>query len=203
MQRAKSNINKEILKHKLTHGIDKDVIEKAKAAGIDISSITENLLKTMNYELKNNGDDDNNNGNTRHDVARAYEALFREAWLLLSKYEQIGSFDVKVGNWQYDWEKKTSTIICFNSHMGLAICYDVPGRPIQEPDISAERVLEAINEYGLEKILENLLLALTHAAETNKLIITEIKFASQVLNKLLNMFSNKEEEEDSKRTTTK
>jgi post-segregation antitoxin (ccd killing protein) len=193
--------SKDILEHNVTHGIDKDVIEKAKAAGINISSIAENLLKTMTYELKN--DDDNNNGNTRHDVARAYEALFREAWLLLSKYEQIGSFDVKVGNWQYDWEKKASTIICFNSHMGLAICYDVPGRPIQEPDISVERVLEAINEYGLEKILENLLVALTHAAETNKLIVTEIKFASQVLNKLLNMMSNKEEEEDSKRTTTK
>jgi post-segregation antitoxin (ccd killing protein) len=190
--------SKEILEHNVTDGIDKNVIEKAKAAGIDISSIAENLLKTMTYELKND-----DNGNTRHDVARAYEALFREAWLLLSKYEQIGSFDVKVGNWQYDWEKKTSTIICFNSHMGLAICYDVPGRPIQEPDISVERVLEAINEYGLEKILENLLVALTHAAETNKLIITEIKFASQVLNKLLNMLSNKEEEEDSKRRTTK
>jgi post-segregation antitoxin (ccd killing protein) len=203
MQRSKSDINKEILKHKLTHGIDKDVIEKAKAAGINISSIAENLLKTMTYELKNDDEDNNNNGNTRHDVARAYEALFREAWLLLSKYEQIGSFDVKVGNWQYDWEKKTSTIICFNSRMGLAICYDVPGRPIQEPDISVEKVLEAIDEYGLEKILENLLVALTHAAETNKLIITEIKFASQVLNKLLNMLSNKEEEEDSKRMTTK
>jgi post-segregation antitoxin (ccd killing protein) len=193
--------SKDILEHNVTLGIDKDVIEKAKAAGINISSIAENLLKTMTYELKN--DEDNNNGNTRHDVARAYEALFREAWLLLSKYEQIGSYDVKVGNWQYDWEKKTSTIICFNSHMGLAICYDVPGRPIQEPDISVEKVLEAINEYGLEKILENLLVALTHAAETNKLIITEIKFASQVLNKLLNMLSNKEEEEDSKRRTTK
>jgi post-segregation antitoxin (ccd killing protein) len=193
--------SKEILEHNVTDGIDKNVIEKAKTAGINISSIAENLLKTMTYELKN--DEDNNNGNTRHDVARAYEALFREAWLLLSKYEQIGSYDVKVGNWQYDWEKKTSTIICFNSHMGLAICYDVPGRPIQEPDISVEKVLEAINEYGLEKILENLLVALTHAAETNKLIITEIKFASQVLNKLLNMLSNKEEEENSKRRTTK
>jgi post-segregation antitoxin (ccd killing protein) len=196
--------SKEILEHNVTDGIDKDVIEKAKAAGINISSIAENLLKTMTYELKNDDDNNNNNnGNTRHDVARAYEALFEEAWLLLSKYEQIGSFDVKVGNWQYDWEKKASTMICFNSHMGLAICYDVPGRPIQEPDISVERVLEAIDEYGLEKILENLLVALTHAAETNKLIITEIKFASQVLNKLLNMLSNKEEKEDSKRTTTK
>jgi Post-segregation antitoxin CcdA len=198
MDDAKSDISKESTKQKLTLGIDKNVIEKAKAAGINISAHTENLLKTMTYEPKND-----DNGNTRHDVARAYDALFREAWLLLSKYEQIGSFDVKVGNWQYDWEKKTSTIICFNSHMGLAICYDVPGRPIQEPDISVERVLEAIDEYGLEKILENLLVALTHAAETNKLIITEIKFASQVLNKLLNMLSNKEEEEDSKRTTTK
>jgi post-segregation antitoxin (ccd killing protein) len=84
--------SKEILEHNVTDGIDKNVIEKAKTAGINISSIAENLLKTMTYELKN--DEDNNNGNTRHDVARAYEALFREAWLLLSKYEQIGSYDV-------------------------------------------------------------------------------------------------------------
>ena len=198
MDDVNANISKESTKQKLTLGIDKNVIEKAKAAGINISAITENVLKTMTYKPMNN-----NNGNTRHDVARAYEALFREAWLLLSKYEQTGSYDVKVGNWQYDCEKKASTIICFNSRMGLAICYDVPGRPIQEPDISVERVLEAIDEYGLEKILENLLVALTHAAETNKLIITEIKFASQVLNKLLNMMSNKEEEEGSKRRTTK
>ena len=198
MDDAKLNISKESTKQKLTLGIDKNVIEKAKAAGINISAITENLLKTMTYEPKND-----DNGNTRHDVARAYEALFREAWLLLSKYDQTGSFTVVVGNWQYDSKKKAPTIICFNSCMGLAICYDVPGRPIQEPEVSVDKVLEGIYDYGLEKILENLLVALTHAAETNKLIITEIKFASQVLNKLLNMLSNKEEEEDSKRRTTK
>jgi len=71
--------SKDILEHNVTLGIDKDVIEKAKAAGINISSIAENLLKTMTYELKNDDEDNNNNGNTRHDIARAYEALFREA----------------------------------------------------------------------------------------------------------------------------
>jgi hypothetical protein len=179
MDDAKLDISKESTKQKLTLGIDKNVIEKAKAAGINISAITENLLKTMTYEPTND-----DNGNTRHDVARAYEALFREAWLLLSKYEQIGSYDVDVGVWQYDWEKDAKTVICFNSHMGLAICYDVPGRPIKEPDISVDKVLEAISEYGLEKILENLIVALTKAAESNKWAITELKFAMRIVKAL-------------------
>lgn len=185
MDDAKSDISKESTKQKLTLGIDKNVIEKAKAAGINISAITENLLKTMTYEPN-----DDDNGNTRDDVARAYEALFREAWLALSKYDQTGSFDVDVGNWQYDSEKQAGTIICFNSHMGLAICYDVPGRPIKEPDVSIDKVLEAISEYGLEKILENLIAALTQAAESNKATITELKFAMRLVKALSD---NKEE----------
>jgi post-segregation antitoxin (ccd killing protein) len=186
MQDAKLDISKESTKQKLTLGIDKNVIEKAKAAGINISAITENLLKTMTYEPKND-----DNGNTRHDVARAYEALFREAWLLLSKYDQTGSFTVDVGNWQYDSKKKAATIICFNSCMGLAICYDVPGRPNQEPDVSVDKVLEGIYDYGLEKILENIIAALTRAAESNKAIITELKFAMRLVKALSD---NKEEE---------
>jgi post-segregation antitoxin (ccd killing protein) len=193
MYRDKSNINKEILKHKRTYGIDKDVIEKAKAAGINVSSIMEKFLKTMTYELKNDGgdDDNNNNGNTRHDVARAYEALFHEAWRVLIQYDQTGSFNVDVGNWQSDWEKKVKTVICFNSQRGLAVCYDVPLRPIVEPDVPVDKVLEAIYEYGLDKILENLLVALTRAAEANKAIITRLKFAKQLVKTL----SDKEEEE--------
>ena len=38
-----------------------------------------------------------------------------------------------MGGWQYDWEKKAKTVICFNSLRGLAVCYDVPLRPVQEP----------------------------------------------------------------------
>lgn len=186
MDDAKSNISKESTKQKLTLGIDKNVIEKAKAAGINISAITENLLKAMTYEPKNDE-------NTTYDVARAYEALLNEAWSLLSKYDLTGSFDVNVGQWEYDMEKQAGTIICFNSHMGLAICYDVPGRPIQEPDVSVDKVLEAL--YDPMKILENLIAALTRAAESNKALITELKLAMRIVKAL----SNNEEEGEHKK----
>ena len=200
MERDKSNINKEILEHNVSDGIDKDVIEKAKAAGINVSSIMEKFLKTMNYELKNDdNNDDDDNGNTRHDVARAYEALFHEAWRVLCEYDQRGNFDVVVGKWQYDWEKKMKTIICFNSRRGLAICYDDdPWTPIQEPDVPVDKVLEGL--YSLDKILENLLVALTHAAEANKARITRLKFVKQLVKTLSDKEEKKEEEDSSHRS---
>ena len=40
-------------KHKLTLGLSKEVIDKAKAAGINISRLTENLLIVPTYQHPN------------------------------------------------------------------------------------------------------------------------------------------------------
>jgi hypothetical protein len=65
-------------KQKLTLGIERGIIDKAKAAGINISAITEHLLRSITYDPK---------GDTTEDVANAYQALFNATWPLLDKYD--------------------------------------------------------------------------------------------------------------------
>src|SRR5918911_1170349 len=65
-------------RQKLTLGLNKSVIERAKAAGINISAITEHLLRAITYDP---------NGNTKDDVIRAYEALFNAIRPLLIQYD--------------------------------------------------------------------------------------------------------------------
>jgi hypothetical protein len=193
MERAKSKINKEILEHKLTHGIDKDVIEKAKAAGVDVPAVTEYLMKAITYQP--------NNGNTRDDVVRVYQSLFSKAWRLLAKYDQMGGYDVDVGKFGYDAEKGLKKVICFDTLMGLSICYEDHGNPI-EADIPVDRVLDVL--YEPTKIIENIIVSLTYAAETNKRKLNELESVLQYVKTV----SDEEEEEGSKtskergRTTT-
>ena len=65
-------------KQKLTLTVDRDVIEKAKAEGINISAITEQLLRAVTYQP--------NDGNTIDDVHKAYSALFSEVQTILKQY---------------------------------------------------------------------------------------------------------------------
>jgi hypothetical protein len=193
MERSKSNINKEIIEHNLTHGIDKDIIEKAKAAGINVPAVTEYLLKAITYQP--------NNENTRADVVRVYEALFSKAWRLLAKYDQMGGYHIDVGEIGYDTEKSLKKVICFDSMMGLSICYEDHSHPI-EADMPVDRVLDVL--YNPTKIIENIIISITHAAETNKHKLDELESVLQLVKTL-----SDEEEEDSQtskergRTTTK
>ena len=94
MKRSKSIITEEPLKEKLTLDIDKNVIQRAKAAGINVSAVTEYLLNAITHQP--------NYGNTRDDLVRVYEVLFCNAWSLLAKYDQIGGYDIDVGEYGYD-----------------------------------------------------------------------------------------------------
>jgi len=49
--------------------------------------------------------------------------------------------------------------------MGLSICYEDHGNPIED-DIPVDRVLNVL--YEPMKIIENIIISLTYAAETNK-----------------------------------
>ena len=97
MKRSKSIITEEPPTQKTTLDIDKNVIQRAKAAGINVPAVTEYLLKAITYQP--------NNGNTRADVVRVYEVLFSKAWSLLAKYDRMGGYDVDVGEYGYDAEK--------------------------------------------------------------------------------------------------
>jgi hypothetical protein len=87
--------------------------------------------------------------------------------------------------------------------MGLSICYEDHGNPIKA-DIPVDRVLDVL--YEPMKIIENIIISLTYAAETNKERLDQLKSALQLVKDL----SNEEEEEEEgsqtskeRRTTTK
>jgi hypothetical protein len=191
MERAKSKINKEILEHKLTHGIDKDVIEKAKAAGVDVPAVTEYLMKAITYQP--------NNGNTRDDVVRVYQSLFSKAWRLLVKYDRMGGYDVDVGKFGYDAEKGLKKVICFDTLMGLSICYEDHGNPI-EADIPVDRVLDVL--YEPTKIIENIIISLTYAAETNKRKLNELESVLQYVKSVSDEEEGSQTSKERRRRTT-
>ncbi len=182
MKRAKSIVIKVPPKQKLTLDIiNKNVIQRAKAAGINVSAVTEYLLNIITHK--------SNNGNTRDDLVRVYEVLFSNAWSLLAKYDQMGGYDIDVGECGYDAEKGLKKVICFDTLMGLSICYEDHGNPI-EADIPVDRVLDVL--YEPIKIIENIIISLTYAAETNKEKLDELKSALQLVKTL----SDEEQEEE-------
>jgi hypothetical protein len=71
--------------------------------------------------------------------------------------------------------------------MGLSICYEDHGNPIKS-DIPVDSVLEVL--YGPTKIIENIIISLTYAAETNKEKLDDLKSALQ----LVKTFSDEEED---------
>jgi hypothetical protein len=186
---SKSIITKELPKQKLTLDIiNNNVIQRAKAAGINVSAVTEYLLNAITHQP--------NYGNTRDDLVRVYEVLFCNAWSLLAKYDQMGGYDIDVGEYGYDTEKRLKKVICFDTLMGLSICYEDHGNPIQA-DIPVDRVLDVL--YEPMKIIENIIISLTYAAETNKERLAELKSALQLVKDL----SNEEQEEEEGSQTSK
>jgi hypothetical protein len=80
--------------------------------------------------------------------------------------------------------------------MGLSICYEDHGNPI-EADIPVDRVLNVL--YEPTKIIENIIISLTYAAETNKQRLAELKSALQLVKDL----SNEEQKEEEGSQTSK
>ncbi|HKG70283.1 MAG TPA: hypothetical protein VKA87_00230 [Nitrososphaeraceae archaeon] len=155
--------------------------KEPKQPGINVSAVTEYLLNAITHK--------SNNGNTRDDLVRIYEVLFSNSRSLLAKYDQMGGYDIDVGEYGYDSEKRLKKVICFDTLMGLSICYEDHGNPI-EADIPVDRVLDVL--YELNKIIENIIISLTYAAETNKDKLADLKSALQ----LVKTFSNEEQEEE-------
>ena len=173
MERSE-DINNESTKQKLTLGIDKKVIEKAKAAGVNISAITEQMLKATTYQP--------NDGNTRDDVVRAYQGIFDVIQSRLSKYGRE-ELIITVG-------EEESRKVFLDSGCGLLLWDDHDKKTIDvEP--SVDSVLNIL--YKPMRIIENLFVTLTKEAEYNKEKISELKFALRLFKAL-----SDDEEEDKK-----
>jgi post-segregation antitoxin (ccd killing protein) len=160
-------------KQKLTLGLSRDVIERSKAAGINISSITEQLLKAITYEPSD--------GNTYDDVARAYAALFTTMSGILRKYRTF----VEVSRF-YSPDTNSEHIIILDQYNKLQEI----GHEYSRSDVTVEEGVRYFHEPS--RILGNLLLVLIREAEHNKKRITELKFALRFV-KLLSEEDNDKE----------
>jgi hypothetical protein len=148
-------------KQKLTLTVNRDVIEKAKAEGINISAITEQLLRAVTYQ--------SNDGNTIDDVHKAYSAVFSEVQIILKQY----TTSIIVGH-GYESDEEGE----------LEAEYDVilsPGRLLKLYDngegktVSVSEILGIL--YEPNKIINNLIQEITQAAKRNKQKINELTFA--------------------------
>jgi Post-segregation antitoxin CcdA/Integrase repeat unit len=147
-------------KQKLTLGINKDVIIKAKEMGINISEITEQVLKSILYDPK---------GNTKQDLIEAYESLFDFAKLALQKYNTNLEVGIKGGS---------SIVLDYNN----GFIYQDTTKPNITHNISLPEAIPYL--LPTKNILENLILATTEGKEKNKDRIKELKLALRLVKAL-------------------
>lgn len=179
------SVSTKVQKQKLTLGINKDVVDKAKEAGINISEITEQLLTTMTYQPK---------GNTRDEVMKAYQSFLDAMSSLLGKYG--ASIVIGVANytsgpdeepdnprdlWTEHW-----TFYLGQGGMwkeGFQELEDGREAPIDsDGKVTLSEVISHM--YDPKKILENLITALTTAAERNKEKLVQLDFAYRLVQTL-------------------
>jgi hypothetical protein len=158
-------------KQKLTLGISKDVIEKAKLTGINISAITEQVLKAITFEPS---------GTTKEDITRAYEALFQTALPVIRKY----GAEVRVGREPVlidDAGEISFLFIKLDPSNEFSMLWKESGED-SFVATSVEKELDYLDPPT--KILENLILALTSAAEENKETLKELEIAMRFVRAL-------------------
>jgi hypothetical protein len=169
-------------KQKVTLGISKDVVEKAKAAGINISEITEDLLTTMTFQPK---------GNTKDDVMNAYQSFLDVMSKLLEKYgasAPIGSVNYSMGPdtepedpnelWTEHWTFYVGAGGVWKA--GYKEWYNGHNESLESDN---KVPLSELMPYMFEPktILENLIKAITTAAEYNKEKLAQLDFAMRLV----------------------
>jgi hypothetical protein len=152
-------------KQKLTLAINSDVIEQAKSAGINISSMTERLLQSYVIDRETS---------TKDDVVRAYEYFFDTLKTILQKYDAI----VQVGENVRDNSADYKVFLDAN---GLYLMENAQARKIPIP------IKEVLNYlYAPHHIIERLIFVALDSAESNKKKIIELNLALRLLNVIFN-----------------
>jgi hypothetical protein len=165
-------------KQKLTLGIDKEVIERAKAAGINISAMTEELLKSVTDEPK---------GKTEDDVVKAYEDLFEAMEPLIIKRD----LQIEVGGDQYSDTVDNKVYLNASSYdtepykepVSLICPFYMEGNELTHDTVYVKHRVRDL--YEPKTILQNLILALVERAEKDKQKIRELKLAKRFVEVLL------------------
>ena len=167
-------------KQKLTLGIERGIIDRAKAAGINISAITEHLLRSITYDPK---------GDTTETVVKAYQALFDAMWPLLDKYDTT----VEVGR-DIDHNAVLKIFLDPDLSKSVFLTYiplaEEGRRPLLFP------VHEELVSYLYEPnvILQNLILAVSEDAQKIREKVSELDFALRLVKALSDDRNNQEKD---------
>ena len=162
-------------KSKLTLSLNKDVILRAKAAGINISEITEKLLTTITLRPY---------GNTYEDVVKAYGGFLKSIGEILGKYHA----EVIVYRYEFTAQEKTTFgwkdyDIVLNENGLWHKIYDEDQQEVKYERIdNVEIVINALGDPV--KLLENIINSLIKAALKNKEQITQLQFALKLVKTL-------------------
>jgi hypothetical protein len=148
-------------KARVNLGIDKNVLERAKAAGINISAATEGLLKALTYSPR---------GNTVEDVIQAQERLLHSIQQVLKKYNAT----LEVGRIT---EGEEGLLDYYGGKIVLVRSLLLVENPVK--DIATPLPISKIWEYlyPTEKIIESLILTLIEASEKNREKVRQLEFA--------------------------
>jgi hypothetical protein len=159
-------------KHKLTLTVSRDVIIKAREAGVNISDITEKLLTVIAFKPSD--------GYTILAVQRAYQAVFEVVIDLLmlygAEYFEVGRHPRVV---DYEGKIHLHLPIYFGQYIGFHTWIEGSNDPIQYELHEIQLYLHPIMQ-----ILENLIQSLAEAAEENKEKISELRFALRLVETL-------------------
>jgi hypothetical protein len=148
-------------KQKLTLAINKDVIDQAKNARINISSMTERLLQSYMIDME---------GSSKDDVAKAYESLFDTMKPILQKYDTV----IQIGD-NLD-ENPAGYKVFLDANNGLYLMENTHSR---KSSSSIKEVLRYL--YAPRDIIEKLIFVALDSADNNKKKIIELNLALRFL----------------------
>jgi len=152
-------------KQKLTLSIDKNVIEKAREVGINISSLTEEFLRAIIFSHQNF---------TQDDLIESYQILFDLIRPYLKKY----SASISVGD---VYEENTHQSYPLELTKDGLKAYYFDG---EEYNTDVKQSIDDL--YTPKKILEELLPALIKAAQNNQEKMKEFEMSLRFLKALSN-----------------
>lgn len=152
-------------KQKLTLSIDKEVIKSAKQEGINISQITEQILKAITFSADEN---------TTDDVISAYKNFFDVIQPFLKKYRA----NIQVGN-DYDLQHGIDFPIRLG---GSYLVKDYPDD--STGNVTVESEIDSL--YSPKEIIERLIPALIKGAKNNREKLKEFEMALRFLRAMSN-----------------
>ncbi len=146
-------------KQKLTLSVDKDVVEKARKLGINISEITEKILRGFTFTPSTA---------ERDTLYEKYKQLFNAMLPLLQKYaasvEVGGEYDEKVG--------PMPILLLSNGNFWIDVF---------ENEINDIQAFAITDFYEPKMILANFIKALSNAAERHKQTLAELEMARRII----------------------